>query len=359
MKGIKIYFSVLIAVAVSTTAVSQSLFKANDENIRVIGRSLTSITGDIEFDWSGVSILANFEGSSVRLLIDGTGRNFFNVYIDGIKSDVIEVSGDQKILLAEGLEDAPHTLRITKRTEASEGKITFKGLELEAGKKLLAPSPAAERRIEYIGNSITCGYGTESNSKDDDFSPETENVELTYAAILAEQFEAEYHVIAHSGQGVVRNYGDSKTASVYSMPDRYKQVFDEARTPLWNFKEWTPDAVVINLGTNDFSTEPHPNKAVFNKKYNELIAFIREQYGEVPVFCVVNPTLDEPGYTYVKNMVDGNRNFLIDKNIYFIGIPGAIIVESEDLGANWHPNHSGQKKIAGYIAPVMKAVLGW
>ena len=90
--------------------------------------------------------------------------------------------------------------------------------------------------------------------------------------------------------------------SDYTMPDRYKQSLDTEIAAMWDFSKWKPDAVVINLGTNDFSTEPHPIETVFNRKYTHLVKFIREQYGEIPIFCVVGPMIDEPCHSYVKKM---------------------------------------------------------
>ncbi len=115
---------------------------------------------------------------------------------------------------------------------------------------------------------------------------------------------------------------------------------------MWDFTSWTPEIVVINLGTNDFSTEPHPLETIFNREYTRLIKFIRNQYGEIPIFCVVGPMTDEPCYSYVKKMVEANRTHLSDPNVYFIGIPRYLMIKDKDLGSGWHPNYEGQKKMA-------------
>ena len=61
-------------------------------------------------------------------------------------------------------------------------------------------------------------------------------------------------ILSHiSGQGVVRNYGyKEKVSPTGTMPVRFNRVYDEKELPVWNFKQWKPDLVVINLGTNDF-----------------------------------------------------------------------------------------------------------
>ncbi len=334
-----------------------SSFTALDQNISIMGRTLITEHGNVMFDWPGVSISANFTGSFCAILLDDTNNNFYNVFLDDQPAKVIEVHSDTLLLIAAGLPAGNHALKITKRTEGFQGIATFKGIMLEEGSTLLPADQPSSRKIEFIGNSITCGYGTESENKTDDFKAETENNYKSYAPILCRAFGADYHVIAHSGQGLVRNYGYAEQVSPYTMPDRYLQLFDTEKEPLWDFSSWKPDMVVINLGTNDFSTEPHPLETVFNRAYTNLVKFIRSQYDSIPVFCIVGPMTDEPCYSYVKNMVEGNRTYLKDKNVFFIGIPPYLLVE-EDWGA-WHPKYSGQIKMAEHIVPVISAVMGW
>jgi len=116
--------------------------------------------------------------------------------------------------------------------------------------------------------------------------------------------------------------------------------------------------VVINLGTNDFSTKPFPDKDVFKAGYTALINDVLKQYGQLPVFCVVGPMTDEPCYSYVKEMVEDFRVKNI-RNIYFVGIPTYLMDEEKDLGSDTHPNFMGQKKMAGHVLPVISSVLGW
>jgi len=143
------------------------------------------------------------------------------------------------------------------------------------------------------------------------------------------------------------------------MPRRFNRLFDEKDQPLWDFKQWKPEAVVINLGTNDFSTQPFPDKDVFITAYKNLINEVRKQYGEVPVFCVVGPMTDEPCYSYVKEMVENFRSSGQHKNTYFVGIPTYLMNPEKDLGSDTHPNYSGAKKMAAHVLPVVSSILGW
>ncbi len=355
----RFYLIACILLGAALQLHSQSEFPANDPNISIMGRTLENASGQIEFDWPGVTIETRFTGTSCTLKMGDTKENFYNVFIDDLPVKVVSVMGDTELRIAQNLPAGEHTLKVVKRTEGNEGKATFKGIVLDNGASLKKTSTAYKHKIEFIGNSITCGYGTEGATKDEKYMPETENNYKSYAPITARAFNAEHHVIAHSGQGIVRNYGDENMTSDYTMPDRYKQTLDSEMAAMWDFSKWKPDAVVINLGTNDFSTEPHPIETVFNRKYTHLVKFIRESYGEVPIFCVVGPMIDEPCYSVVKKMVDANRTHLDDLNIYFIGIPTYLIDEDKDLGSDWHPNYSGQMKMSKLVVPVIASVTGW
>lgn len=285
---------------IGLSAAAQTKFiPASHDAIRYVGRFDWSNPREASFDWSGVYIQFSFRGNECAVRMSDTGHNYYNVFIDDQPSKTIEVKSDTTILIASGKGRKVHKVQIYKRTEGNQGTGTFKGIMISEKGEMLPWNEIPTRRIEFIGNSITCGYGTEGLSKSEPFKGSTENNYLSYAPIMARAFKADYHIIAHSGQGVVRNYGYKEKASPKAMPDRFDQVFDEKELPLWDFKQWTPDVVVINLGTNDFSTKPYPDKSDFKAGYQKLIHEVKRQYGDLPVFCIVGPMIDEIGRAHV------------------------------------------------------------
>jgi lysophospholipase L1-like esterase len=341
-------------------AFSQTKFiPASHESIRYVGRFDFSNPKQVSYDWSGVYIQFNIRSSECSVKMSDTGHNYYNVLIDNQPSKTFDVKSDTTLLLAKGLGDGVHRIQIYKRTEGFAGIGTFKGIELSEKGEILPWNDVPVRKIEFIGNSITCGYGTEGLSKNEHFKPETENNYQSYAPIMARAFNADYHIVAHSGQGVVRNYGyKDKVSPDGTMPRRFNRVFDEKEQPVWNFSQWKPDAVVINLGTNDFSTQPYPVKEVFIAGYKKLVEEVFKQYGNLPVFCIVGPMIDEPCYSYVKEMVEDFRSGN-QKNVFFVGIPSYLMIPDKDLGSDYHPNYQGQRKMAAHVLPVIASVTGW
>jgi hypothetical protein len=143
------------------------------------------------------------------------------------------------------------------------------------------------------------------------------------------------------------------------MPLRLSRTFDTDSVKKWNFNQFKPDAVVINLGTNDYSTLPHPDKAVFKHHYEQLIENIVNLYGTIPVFCVVGPMTDEPCYSIVKEVVEDYNLLHLGTKVYFAGIPDGLLNNTTDLGSDGHPSYRGQRKSAAYLVPLMANVMKW
>ncbi len=350
----------LAFLSIGLSGFSQTkLISASHDAFRYVGRFDFSNPREVRYDWSGVYIQFSFRGTELAFRMSDSGHNYYNVLVDDRAAKVIEVKSDTTLVIAKDLSTQIHRVQIYKRTEGNQGTGTFKGILIPENGEMLAWKDIPTRKIEFIGNSITCGYGTEGLSKSERWKPSTENNYQSYAPIMARAFKADYHIVAHSGMGVVRNYGYKEKVSPSAMPDRFNRVFDEKEQPLWNFKSWKPDVVVINLGTNDFSTQPYPDKAVFKAGYEKLINEVRRQYDDLPIFCMVGPMTDEPCYSYVKEMVEDFRAVYQKKNVYFVGIPTYLMNPEKDLGSDTHPNYMGQRKMAAHVLPVIASITGW
>ncbi|MDD3969123.1 MAG: FAD-dependent oxidoreductase, partial [Proteiniphilum sp.] len=329
--------------------------------IHYSGRVDRSNQDTVRFDWPGVSVQCRFSGKSIGIRINGGKDNHFNLFLDGELISIFRAPRDTTITIRPLQRKKTYELLLTKRTEADMGMARFMGIVLDDHGELYPLLKTPNRRIEFIGNSITCGYGTEGSCKEERFTPGTENNYQSYAAILARAFSAEAHFIAHSGKGVVRNYGDKKPVSDAgnTMPGCYNRTLDNNPARIWDFSSWKPDCVVINLGTNDFSTTPHPDKHTFLKGYRELLSRIRQNYGNIPVFCVAGPMINEPCFSYVKEFTLYCRNAEQDHQIFFAGLPDHLLNQAEDLGSDWHPSYKGQLKIAAQLLTPIATVMNW
>ena len=333
----------------------------NDEHIRYEGRIKFKSEKEAEFYWTGTSVKINFEGTGVgAYLKDERAENWYNIIIDSDSIYKIKVDTARKLYtLAKNLKKGNHTLEIFKRTEWDKGKTWFFGLELEKGGKLLKAPERKTRKLEFFGNSITCGYGNEDYSGNDSGGGTFENGYLTYAARTARHFNAETHYTAKSGIGI--------TVSWFPMimPQMYNRLDPTDENSKWDFKAFTPDVVVINLFQNDSWIVEKPDyetfKLMFGTKkptedfivnaYYEFVKTIRNTYPNAQIICALG-SMDatregSPWPGYIEKAVSKMN----DKKIYthffpFKNTPG-------------HPNVEEQKVMADDLIKFMESNIKW
>lgn len=332
-------------------------FTADDERIRYIGRFDFRDPLGPSFDWSGSAIEFMFSGTGLTLFL-ADGRNSYNLLIDD-RIEVLETEPGVEIYqLYEELEPGAHSFRITKRTEAYVGAAVFKGVQIVGG-SLEDPSPAASRRIEFIGDSITTGYGNEGQSPECWFTPQTQNAEMSYAAITAEALGAEYALIALSGLGVVRNLRAEATASEETAIDFIDRALGLNPYVVWPPGQNVPDAVVINLGTNDYSSVPYPADSEFIDAYVELLKAVRLRHPQASIFAVAGPLMLEPAPWVIEAAVERFRANYDDDQLYYVLVEDNLERSALDFGCDWHPNVNGHKKIAVQLTEAIAATLDW
>ena len=331
---------------------------ASDSRIEYTGRTLVS-GNDVSYDWSGVYFRVKFNGPYLAMKCSDTKNCWFNLWIDKEMSPVADKkfmvgeANETLVVLAEGLGKGEHEVILQKRTEGEQGKFTVHSFVTEGD--ILQAKGRKARHIEFVGDSYTCGYGTESPSRDDPFKPETENCNLTYAAITARYFDADFNLVSHSGQGIARNYDGFGPG--YYMPDRYLQTFNTDKEVIWNASEapYRPDIVVIYLGTNDFSTGQQPHEEAFRANYTRLLQSIKANYGEdIPILCMASPA-NSYLYDYLRNIVTVSGL----NNVRYMAVSAGAHNYHDDLGASWHPNYQGHKKVASCMIPFVSTMTGW
>ena len=354
----KFFLLAMLFLTGALAASARQSVPASDSRITYIGR--TCVQGsDVSFDWSGVSVRLAFTGGYLALHGSDSGKDYFNVWIDREPSAepdrVFCIGSDTTLVLLNVRERRPlqHRITLQKRTEAEQGRATFHGFTLNG--ELLEAGGLKERVIEVVGDSYTCGYGSENSVRSDPFRPQDENPSKTYADILGRYFGADVVRIAHSGQGIARNYDDAGRGT--HMPDRYPATFDLTREgdPAWDFSRIRPDITLIYLGTNDFSTGRQPTMDEFCRNYRRLVDRILEAYGPGhPVLCIAAQH-SEWHHQYVSEAV----RRIGKENVHYMGLPLQTHNSDSDLGASWHPNYQGHLKKAHAILPSLSTLTGW
>ncbi|HVW14484.1 MAG TPA: SGNH/GDSL hydrolase family protein [Mucilaginibacter sp.] len=269
---------------------------SHDPHIHCMGRIMMEDEASV-LSWPGSSLSIHFKGTGVKVTLrDEYGINRYNVIVDGKIISVLKPDSLQReYVLASGLPDADHTLELFKLTEWPMGKTWFYHFTLDKNSITLAPPPVSKRKMEFFGNSITCAYAVEDSSGKDRGTAPYEDGYLSYAAITARHFNAEFHNTSRSGIGIMVSWDP------LIMPELYDRLDPTDPESKWDFSKYTPDLVVINLFQNDSWIVKLPNnpqfKARFGDKppteeqiiraYKEFVKSIRNKYPKAQIICAL------------------------------------------------------------------------
>jgi len=284
-------------ISLSNINLKAKIIPASNPLIEYTGRIDFSNPDAPKFSYSGVSIRANFAGTEISMILDEEkGENYFNIIVDKVQMSRVKVEkGKHQYTLAKNLENKVHEVEIFRSTEEMFGKSTFLGFEVNKDVSLVEISNKRDRLIEFIGNSITCGYGNEAELGAS-FSAATENHYFTYAAVTSRSFNARHLAVCKSGIGIYRNYDGPATGNPDCMPNYYKRIFLYDEKPNYSFKE-KPDLICIDLGTNDFSTNGGDSARYVNG-YINFIDSLQHYYNKPEILCIIGPMLN--GATLVR-----------------------------------------------------------
>ena len=336
---------------------------ADSPFIRYYGRwemqDKTALTGQ-----GATYIRAKFTGSS-ELRADLTGKGVFWAYsIDGRAFQRVEVKGNKPITLGKGLaKDKEHLVTLVRATEGQAGISKFKGFILEQGGKLIPPPADKQRRLEFIGDSITAGSINLMPYNGTNYFV-SEDGNMSYAPLLSRLLDADWSVVAKSGGGVVHNYADPWPSDKPRAIDRYGWTFFHAAiskdNPVWNSRNFPVDAVIVALGTNDFS-DPHrkPTKEEFCTAYNALLQKIRQMNPQAKIICLEPLPSHLPAE--IRAWIAASVQAQQDAKMYFIPIndKAPLLAPEDYTDGRTHPNILGHIKTAAYLKDKIAAIMEW
>jgi hypothetical protein len=251
-----------------------------------------------EFYWTGSSATLKVKGTRVvsALLSDSKGNNYYYVIVDG-KENACKLKPDKEkkwYTLVEGLSRGEHRIQLFKLTDTNFETTRLFGFGIDAGATVIRPDEKPAKKIEFFGNSITCGHGVDvPQDSVDRGQPEYFNNYKSYAAITARHFNAQYHCMAKSGIGITVSWFPEV------MPEIYDRLNPANPGSKWDFSKYTPDIVVVDLFQNDkwlVNLPDHeqykarfgsakPSDEFFIDSYDRFIQTIRKKYPKATIIC--------------------------------------------------------------------------
>ena len=348
-----------IVLFISFSVMAQSFVSPHDKKIGYMGRFDFSDPECVFFAFPGCQIQALFEGSSLAMLVK-PGSGYFMVEIDDQDAfKVNTLSNDSIYILAHSLPQGVHKAIITYCNEGLYMRPGFKGFLIDQKKKLRKKYALPDRKIEFIGNSMTCGFGVEAASEEEKFSDANSNFFYSYAFLTAKSLNAQYVATARSGIGVYRNYDGPSTGNANCMPNVYDRINIEDEDKKWDFSNYIPDVVCINLGTNDVSTGIY-DMELLGKGYVRLYKMVRGYYPKAKIVFLSSPMLAGKRLSDSKramNSVKGEAARLSDNEVYFFDL--STMDGSLGYGADYHPSKKQHELMASELSRFLREIMGW
>jgi lysophospholipase L1-like esterase len=358
---LKLLCSLLISLSFNSTvqAQQQGFFPASASAIYYFGRVQRS--PNVLWTWPGTGFRVAFS-SSRSISVRFRAPDFPEESTDGrVKLLWYRVDDNPWYLLVlpprmvidfplfAPADRAKHTLSVVK---ASEGQVIFEGITLEPGGKLAKPA-VPPHRIEFVGDSITAGYKI---GGDDSFENSLSHDAIaTYAWLVGERLNAEVRLIAVTGRGLVHNYGVVLSSS-RTIPLYYPYLHRETNLP--NDWSWTPEIVVVNIGTNDLGPPEATPSSTFQNAYNNFLSTLRGFNPDALIvalqpFGVANGSV--PVYPAEIRAAVEMRRQAGDNRVLYVDTAGWLGARDFTDGA--HPNRTGHGKAADKLTPILQGML--
>lgn len=119
------------------------------------------------------------------------------------------------------------------------------------------PVPEKPLKLEFIGDSITTGEGTYGAGSEDDWITAFMSLSKNYVYQTSLTLNAEFRVLSQSGWGVLSSWDNNPRLTLPSCycqtaaPASGKKNRELGASSAHCFSSWQPDAIIVNLGTND------------------------------------------------------------------------------------------------------------
>lgn len=318
-----------------------------------------------EFSFSGTSCFITImgdAGSASPLFADSHARIAIFVNGNRIIDDLIDQPSKTYCVL-EGESEIEAVVSIVKLSESPMSTVSIDRITVTGS----APRPTKEKKrlIEFIGDSITCGYGVDDPVPEHPFATRTEDVTKSYAYRTAQMLDADCSIVSFSGYGIISGFtvNDSKLANQlvpplytklgYSWSQNRDFVPSEIK---WDFTKRQPDAVVINLGTNDdsYTKDIASRQEEYASEYTKFLKLLRTCNPNALLLCTLG-IMGDRLFPFVQKAVAVYQAETGDSGIHTMKFDVQDALDG--YSANFHPSVATHGKAARRLAEELKKVL--
>ena len=344
----------------ATAALPALATRANGEvsvgpgKLTVEGRYAFAPSGALRLGYPGIALRMAATTPQLTMRVDSSSPDvFLAIRADGGAPRTVRLAkGQQDLVVFDGV-PGRHEIEIVRRTESWQGTMEVLGFG-QAGDGYISALPSPERRLMFIGDSITCGAGLDAAPDSKADGPETSDASRAFGRLLAERLKAACHLVSYGGKGIIRDW-QGKTTEL-TAPQFYTRAMPDDPTTTWDPHRYVPQAVAICLGTNDFN-QGIPDREAFVGTYASFVRRILRDAPGTRVLLLDSPMTDDGADKRRTALLD-----YLDDTVHRVGSPDvthAHVAHQPGRPSNAHPIASQHVAMADEIEPQLRAATGW
>lgn len=278
---------------------------------------------------------------------------------------------DKTVTLVSGLEYGYHTVKLLKRSEASDSDTAVKSISTDG---YFAQAPLAKDfKIQFIAASSSTGYGNLGSLSEAKTTANSDGLRA-FAYLTSYLLDSEISIFSASGWGATRGWNTGGAVSAtqtipkafeYTAINSSNTVF--TASGIWDPSDYVPDVIVVNLGTNDFNANGYSSLTIELKKiqedlfidtYTNFLRTLNNMYPDA-VIIVAYGLMGETGVLggFTLQVVQ-NANDLIGSTVVHPFIMEAAGTNGNPYGSNSHPNVQTSMNVAEDLAHLISSLTG-
>jgi hypothetical protein len=357
-------------------------------NMRIWGRSSGRLD-PLALFWTGSGIELNVQASELWVDVEtdyDCHEQWMSVLVNGAHvSRQMLPKGRSEICLFRNMNPQEiKNVRLMKDVQAMSDDdgacFLIRGIRTDGS---LHPVEGRKYKLEFIGDSITSGEGTIGAKKEWDWISMFFSSVHDYATLVSDACDAECHILSQSGWGTLTGWDNDPRHALPLYYEKVCGVLKGARNEAlgagadYDFSSWQPDAVVINLGTNDMSAFEQPEwrdettGQTFKQHRNDDGSFVKEdaqrfEQAVIDFLYKLRKYHPDAHLVWTYGMIGAPMINLIghaihtysakseDTNVAFVLLPDTT---AETVGSREHPGKKSHEAAAGVLTSYLKAYL--
>lgn len=323
------------------------------------------------FFWTASGIELRGGISELWMEVDSeyeTNEIWVDVLADGVRlQKILLPRGKSRICLARNLDPSIiRTFALLRDTqpmpEESASLLSVCSVSFEGTLETL---PQPEYRLEFIGDSITSGEGGIGAEHEMEWKSFVFDAVENYAFHASSLLHAAYRVISQSGWGVFCSWDGITKNAIPLYYDRVCGVLQGAANEkagsgsLYDFSRFPVDAVIINLGTNDWNaldTGMLPEEQILDGFRRSAVSFLENIRFHNPgaqivwAFGMLGYGMEDP----IRSAIAAYREKTGDPDVHFLLLPRTMATE---FGSRQHPGRVSHENAGRVLAAYLDELL--